>query len=433
MVGSVAGAGGVYEEVLGNGLKIIVREDNRSPVVVSQIWYKVGSSYEYGGITGISHILEHMMFQGTDDYPAGEFSRIIAANGGDENAFTGRDYTAYFQTMEKSRLAISFALEADRMHNLNPTAEQLDKELQVVTEERRMRTEDRPRAKLYEHFMAAAFANSPYHHPIIGWPADIASCKVADIVAWYQKWYAPNNATIVVVGDVVAADVFALASEYFGDITPSQLPATKPQTEIPQYGTRKITLKLPAKLPYIMMGYKVPVLSSNEDDAYALEVLAGILDGGNSSRLQSQLVRGAQIAVSAGASYNMYARLPTLLSLSAIPAKNHDIATVELALSEQVLKLQTELVSPAELQKVKSQVAASAVYQRDSNFYQGMQLGILETIGESWQRAGEYVGKIEQVSAEQVRQVATKYLLTDRLTIAYLQPQAINPTSPNNE
>jgi len=208
----------VHEKILKNGLKILVKEDRRSPVVVTQIWYKVGSSYEPNGITGISHMLEHMMFKGTKKYPAGEFSKIIAENGGNENAFTGQDYTAYFQTLEKSRLEISLKLEADRMRNLNLLEKELLKELEVVTEERRMRTDDKPRSKMYEHFMALAFSNSPYKNPVIGWPGDIAAYKVEDLNAWYRRWYAPNNATLVVVGDVEPNAVFALAEKYFAPI-----------------------------------------------------------------------------------------------------------------------------------------------------------------------------------------------------------------------
>ncbi|MBT5966554.1 MAG: insulinase family protein, partial [Gammaproteobacteria bacterium] len=213
-----ANATEVQERVLSNGLKVLVKEEHRSPVVVSQIWYKVGSSYEPSGITGISHMLEHMMFKGTDSHPVGEFSAIIAENGGRENAFTGRDYTAYFQTLEKTRLAISFELEADRMQHLHLLAEELDKELQVVMEERRMRTEDKPRAKLQEYLMAMAYSNSPYRNPVIGWPSDIENYQVDDLKKWYQQWYAPNNATLIVAGDVQAEEVFKLAEQYFGSI-----------------------------------------------------------------------------------------------------------------------------------------------------------------------------------------------------------------------
>ncbi len=423
----------VHQRVLSNGLKVLVKEDHRSPVVVSQVWYKVGSSYEYGGITGVSHMLEHMMYKGTDAHPPGEFSRIIAANGGNENAFTGRDYTAYFQTLEKSRLAISFELEADRMRNLNLAAEELDKELQVVMEERRMRTDDKPRAKTEEYFMAMAFSNGPYKNPIIGWPSDIENYKIEDLQHWYQRWYAPNNATIVVVGDVDAEQVFSLAEKYFGAIKPVEIEPLKPRKEVPQVGVRRMTVKLPAKLPYIIMGYKVPVMNSVEQEweAYALEVLAGILDGGSSARLQSRLVRGSQIAVAAGAGYNMVARLPELFTLDATPAEGKTVEDMESALKKEVAQLQQDLVSDEELHRIKAQVLADTVYQRDSNFYQGMQLGMFETVGVGWQKVDEYAERINQVTPEQVRLVAQKYLKDDRLSVAYLDPQPINNENPN--
>jgi zinc protease len=417
----------VSEHVLGNGLKVLVKEDHRSPVAVSQVWYKVGSSYEPGGITGISHMLEHMMFKGTDKHVPGEFSRIIAENGGEENAFTGSDYTAYFQTMEASRLAVSFELEADRMRYLHLLPDELKKELQVVTEERRMRTDDNPQAKMQEHFNAMAYTNSPYKNPVIGWPSDIENYKVEDLQAWYQRWYAPNNATLVVVGDVQPKAVFELAEKYFGPLKPSDLKATKPQAEVEQLGVRKMTVKLPAKLPYLLMGYKVPVLTTaqNEWEAYALEVLAGVLDGGSSARLESGLVRGKQIAVSVGASYSLYSRLPEVLTLEATPAEGKTVWDLESALKEEIAKLQMKLVDNEELQRIKAQVLAKDVYERDSNFYQAMQLGTLETVGLGWKKVDEYVNKVNQVTAEQVRDVARKYLIEDRLSVAYLEPLPI--------
>ena len=414
----------VHEQTFGNGLKVLVKEDHRSPVVVSQIWYKVGSSYEPSGITGISHMLEHMMFKGTKLYPAGEFSRIIAENGGQENAFTGDDYTAYFQTMEKSRLEISFKLEADRMRNLDLKADELAKELQVVTEERRMRTDDQPHAKTLEQFNAVAFANSPYKNPVIGWPSDIANYQVEDLQAWYQQWYAPNNATLVVVGDVTAKEVFKLAEQYFGGLQPSVIKPLKPQTEIAQQGIKKLTVKVPAKLPGVFLGYKVPTLKTAEieQDAYALEVLTGILDGGNSARLPARLVRGQESAVSVGAGYDFASRLSTILMLEATPAEGHNVYEMENALKEQVALLQSELISDEELQRIKAQVLAKDVYQKDSNFYQAMELGLLETVGLGWRKADEYVDRIHHVTAEQVQEVARKYLRDDNLTVAYLDP-----------
>lgn len=418
----------VAEKTLANGLKVLVKEDHRSPVAVSQVWYKVGSSYEPGGITGISHMLEHMMFKGTDKHPPGEFSRIIAENGGDENAFTGQDYTAYFQTMEASRLAVSFELEADRMRHLRLLPDELKKELQVVTEERRMRTDDNPQAKMAEHFNAMAYSNSPYKQPVIGWPADIANYTVADLQAWYQRWYAPNNATLVVVGDVQPKAVFALAEQYFGALKPSDIKPLKPQTEIEQLGVRKMTVKVPAKLPSVVMGYKVPSLKTTgqEWEAYALEVLAGVLDGGSSARLSKELVRGKQIAVSAAAGYGLASRLAGLFELEATPAEGKTVFELESALKDEITKLQISLINDDELQRIKAQVLASAVYEKDSGFYQAMQLGMLETVGLGWQKADEYVNKVNQVTAAQVRDVARKYLIEDHLSVAYLDPQAIS-------
>ncbi|KOR30241.1 peptidase M16, partial [Achromatium sp. WMS3] len=187
----------VHEQILANGLKVIVKEDHRAPIVISQVWYKVGSSYEHDGVTGISHALEHMMFKGTQKYGPGKFSEIIAANGGSENAFTGRDYTAYFQKLAKDRLEIALELEADRMRNLALLPAEYAKEIKVVTEERRLRTDDNPTALTVEHFYAAAYMIAPYRNPIIGWMSDLKTMSVDKLQTWYQKWYAPNNATLV--------------------------------------------------------------------------------------------------------------------------------------------------------------------------------------------------------------------------------------------
>jgi zinc protease len=284
---------------------------------------------------------------------------------------------------------------------------------------------------MQEYFMSIAFSNSPYQNPVIGWPSDIANYQVEDLQQWYERWYAPNNATLVVVGDVNFEDVFALAEKYFSAIKPSTIETLKPQSEIEQHGIRKTTVRLPAKLPYILMGYKVPVLNTVEDEseAYALEVLAGILDGGNSARLASKLVRGQQIAVSAGAGYNLISRLPTLFLLDATPAADQTVFDMEYALKQEIYDLKAELVSDEELQRVKAQVLASAVYELDSNFYQGMQLGMYEMTGLGWQKVEEYVDKINHITAQQVRNVARKYLLEDQLTIAYLDPQEITDQS----
>ena len=425
----------VHEYTLDNGLRLLVQEDHRAPVVVSQVWYKVGSSYEHDGITGVSHVLEHMMFKGTEKVPAGEFSRRIAALGGRENAFTGRDYTAYFQTLERSLLETAFELEADRMRNLVLDPDEVVKEVRVVMEERRLRTDDNPQSKAYERFNATAFLTSPLRNPVIGWMDDLENLTLGDLQAWYRKWYAPNNATVVVVGDVDPDAVHALAKKHFGPLAPSDIAPPKPRVELPQQGTRRLTVRLPAELPYLMMGYKVPVLASAEsaDDAYALEVLAGVLDGGNSARFARDLVRGSEIAASAGAGYSLYARLPELFLLDGTPANGHTVAELEAALRAQVERLKEAPVAPEELERIKAQVVAGKVYERDSVFYQAMQVGLLETAGLGWQRLDEYLERVNAVTPEQLQAVARKYLVDDALTVAVLEPLPLQTAAVTRE
>ena len=414
----------VQEFMLDNGMKILVVENHRAPVVVSQVWYKVGSSYEHDGITGVSHVLEHMMFKGTEKHPAGEFSEIIAANGGEENAFTGQDFTAYFQRIANDRLELCLEMEADRMRNLTLDESEFLKEVEVVKEERRMRTEDKPAALTNERFNAVAFTNSPYRRPIIGWMEDLDSMTIEDVSEWYRKWYAPNNATLVVAGDVDAEEVHRLADKYFGDLEPSDIGQTKPRREAKQYGTQRVTVEVPAKVPYLAMGYKVPVLMTAEEEweVYALEVLAGVLDGGNSTRLARNLVRGQEIANSAGAGYSMTSRHDSLFVLSAVPNDDVAVEVLEFALREQLAMLKQQAPDEDELARVKAQVVAAQVYKQDSVFYQAMEIGMLETIGLPWQSKDEYVGRILAVTPEQVRQVAEKYLVDERLTVAELDP-----------
>lgn len=426
----------VHEYNLDNGMKVLVKEDHRAPVVVSQIWYKVGASYEHNGITGVSHVLEHMMFKGTPKYPAGEFSRIIAENGGRENAFTGRDFTAYFQQLEKSRLPISFEMEADRMRNLTLPMDHFIKERDVVKEERRLRTDDKPRALLQEQFMATAYTSSPYHHPIIGWMNDLNHLTVEDLKDWYQKWYAPNNATLVVVGDVNADEVLALAKQYFGVIPPGKVPESKPRTEPAQSGERRITMHKPAKLPYMLMGYKVPVLKTAKEEweVYALEMLAGVLSGSDSARFPKRLVRGQQVAAGVDAGYSPYSMHDELFLIDATPVGKHTLAEIETAINEQVELIKNEKVSEAELERIKAQVVAGKVFEKDSVFYQAMQMGKLETVGLGWQRMDEYSKKIMQVTPEQIQQVAKKYLVKDQLTVAILEPLPLeNQQESNNQ
>lgn len=416
---------------LSNGMKVLVVENHRSPIVVSQVWYKVGASYEHDGITGVSHVLEHMMFKGTEKHPAGEFSDIVAANGGEENAFTGQDYTAYFQKISNDKLEMCLEMEADRMKNVVFDEKEFLKELEVVKEERRLRTDDKPTALTYERFNAVAYTNSPYRRPIVGWMEDLNTLTVADAHEWYKTWYAPNNAILVVAGDVVADDVYRLAKLYFGQLSASKIPELKPRVEAKQYGTQRLSVELPAKLPYLIMGYKVPALTpdvidgENEWEMYALEVLAGVLDGGNGARLSRNLVRGQEIASSASASYSMSARHEKLFTLSAVPSDGVEIEVLEFALREEINTIKSASPDEQELNRVKAQVVASQVYQQDSVFYQAMEVGMLATIGLPWQIKDDYVEKILAVTAAQVQEVAKKYLINERLTVATLDPLPI--------
>lgn len=418
----------VEEYYLDNGMKVLVKPDSRAPVVVSQVWYRVGASYEPDGLTGISHALEHMMFKGTDALGPGEFSRTISALGGDENAFTGRDYTAYFETLSADHLDTALRLEADRMRNLVLDPQEFAKEIEVVKEERRLRTEDRPSGKVYEQFSAVAWRSSPYRNPVIGWMNDLDNLTVDDLAAWYRQYYAPNNAILVVVGDVDPQAVLAKAQEHFGALEPSEIRPLKPAAEPPQPGETRVTVRAPAKQPYVLMGYKAPVIGATENDwePYALYVLSSVLDGGNSARFSRELVRGAGIAASAGADYSGYSRLKNMMLLSATPTDDHSVADVERALREQVRRVREQLVDPAELDRVVTQAVASKVFEADSLFYQAMELGMLETIGLDWRLAKQEIAKLKAVTPEQVRAVAQRYLVDDNLTVAVLDPLPID-------
>lgn len=417
-----------HEHRFANGLRVIVKEDHRAPTVVSMVWYKAGSMDEVNGATGVAHVLEHMMFKGTKKIPKGEFSKIIAAAGGRENAFTGRDATGYHEQLHKSQLPLAFRLEADRMANLVLSKEEFDKEIKVVMEERRLRTEDRAQSLLYEQLMATAFTAHPYRAPVVGWMNDLENMTHLDAQRWYERWYAPNNAIIVVAGDVVASEVFALADKYFGAIKPKVLPERKPQDEPQQRGIRRVTVKAPAELPSLLMAYRAPMLRDPERDSepYALEVLAGVLDGNEAARLNSSLVRSQKIAIAAGAGYDSTARGPGLFLVSGVPATGRTVAELEQGLRSELAKIVADGVSDEELKRVKAQVVASQVFQRDSIYFQAMQIGSLEIAGYPHQAIDLMIRKLQAVTAAQVQEVAKKYLIDDSLTIATLDPQPLD-------
>lgn len=306
---------------LDNGMKVIVKEDHRAPTVAHMVWYKAGSMDEQNGTTGVAHVLEHMMFKGTKKLKPGEFSKRVAALGGRDNAFTGKDFTAYFQQIGKEHLEKVMALEADRMTNVVLTEEEFAKEIQVVMEERRLRTDDQPLALVHEALSATAYFSHPYHHPIVGWMSDLQNMTVEDARAWYRRWYVPNNATMVVVGDVAKKDVCRMAQRHFGSIPSRPLQATRPQDEAPQRGTRRVAVRAPAENPYVALAFKVPALRNVEEDSdpYALEVLAAILDGYDNARLNARLVRTERVANSVGAGYGKISRGPALFVLEGVP------------------------------------------------------------------------------------------------------------------
>jgi zinc protease len=414
-----------HEFRLDNGLRLIVREDHRTPVVVSQVWYKVGSSYEHGGITGVSHVLEHMMFKGTPTYAKGELDRLMAEIGARQNAATGTDETFYFQELPADKLTLSFQLESDRMRHLLFDPKEFAQEIKVVMEERRLRTEDNPKMMAVERFRAAAFVSSPYHHPTVGWMNDLQNMTIQDLKEWYQRWYAPNNAIVVVVGDVDPQAVLKLAQQYFGPLKSSPIPPIKPQIDVEPRGQRSLEVKAPAQLPILIMGYNVPSLltAKPQEDAYALEVIAAILNGGSSARLTTDMVRGRHLASDVSTGYGWTDRLSTVFALSGTPAQGRTVEELKTAFLGHIKRLQTELVQQAELDRIKAQVVAGKIYNRDSIVNQAIEIGSLEVVGLPWKTADQYPDRIRAVTPQQIQDVANRYLIPDRLTITTLNPQ----------
>lgn len=420
-----------YETTLSNGLRVIVKEDHRAPVAMHMVWYRVGAMDEHDGTTGIAHLLEHMMFKGTKKLRPGEFNEIVARAGGSDNAFTNQDYTAYFQRVPASALPRMMELEADRMKNLNFDDQEFGRELKVVMEERRLRTDDQAQAQLHEQLMATAFIAHPYRRPVIGWMNDLENMRPQDARDWYRRWYAPNNAYVVVVGDVDHRKVFDLAKNLYGGMKPVAMPVRKVTAEPPQTGERRIVVKAPAELPQLALAWKVPKLGNVNTDRepYALEVLAGILDGNAASRLPRALVRGSQIAVEVGAYYDSTARGEVVFMLGGSPAKGHTVAELESALRGELKRIADEGVSAAELERIKTLTVAGQIYKLDSTYVQAMEIGRLEAAGYRWQDADLMLEKLRSVTSEEVQAVARKYFGDDALTVAVLDPQPLDPNA----
>ena len=416
--------GEVQQYQLDNGMKVFVKPDHRAPVAVVMVWYDVGSADELQGKTGLAHALEHMMFKGTKTYPPGYFSKTLAGIGGQENAFTNTDYTAYFAKIAAAKLPVVLKLEAERMRDLIIDKKEFAQEIKVIQEERRMRTDDNPQGILYERFMAAAHLAAPYQHPVIGWMSDLQQMKPEELEQWYQQYYAPNNASLVVVGDVEPKKVFALAKQYFGHLKSRALEPRKKFPEPPAIGKKSIKVKAPAKLPLLMLGYTVPSLTNAEQSwhPYALELLAGVLSGGESARFAKNLVRGKESASSVEAYYNPFSRYTSQFIIFATPSRKDGLDAMESDIEAQIKIVQTSKVKPEELERVKKQIIAQKVFEKDSVFGQAMEIGLLETVGLSWKVGENFAKKLQDISAEQVQEVAKLYLRPDNLTRAELIP-----------
>ncbi len=416
-----------FETTLSNGMKVVVKEDHRASSVVSMVWYRAGSMDEVDGHSGLAHVLEHMMFKGTPHVPLGQFNAKISAMGGMDNAFTSYDYTAYFQQIPPKFLNDVMTLEADRMVNLNWVDDEFVRELAVVKEERRMRTDDQPRALVIEQLLSSAYREHSYRRPVIGWMQDLDAMRPNDARTWYKQWYAPNNATLVVVGDVTHEQVFDLARKNFGKIKARALPEKKDRSEPVQKGERRSIVKAPADLPYVALAWQAPTLRSpSDEDTHALAILAGILDGYEGARLSRELVQDKKIAVSVGAGYDRISRGPSLFILDGAPTPGHTVSEVETALREQIARIAAEGVSESELARVKAQVLAAHVYKQDSLMGQAMEIGSLESTGHSWQDEAALLEGLRKVSTQAVKAVAQKYFINDALTVTVLEPLPSN-------
>ena len=440
----------VTETVLSNGLKVLLLENHKAPVITFQVWYRVGSRNEEYGKTGISHLLEHMMFRGTERVGPGELARIIQENGGQHNAFTSADSTTYFQNLKSDRIGVSLELESDRMQNLVLQEEGFRTERSVVMEERRLRTDDNPKAVAWEQLWAAGFQSQPYHWPVIGWMEDIARLRLEDVKAYYKRFYNPVNAVLVVVGDFDKKTLLEKIERSFGAIRRGVLPGQRVSIDEPHNGERRITVKREARLASVVMGFHVPNLRGLSDkgaseiqdvqesrDSYALEVVEALLGWGESSRLQSSLVRGKKLALAVGVSHPLLSKDPSLFTISADVLPDKSVTDIERATDEEIERLQREPVSERELQKAKNQLEASFIFQQDSIFSQASQLARYEMVS-SWRNIDAYLPSIRAISAEDIQRVVKRYITPDNRTTVILRPvspskAATSPPSASTE
>ncbi len=417
------------EFVLSNGMKVLIAEVPKAPVATVQVWYKVGSRNEVMGRAGLSHMLEHMMFKGTSKYPKGMFSRLIRKNGGVDNAFTSQDFTAYFENLSADRVELALEMEADRMQGLILDTNELKTEREVVKEERRLRTEDDPQGALVEALFAQAYLSHPYHWPVIGWFGDLEAMTLDDLQRHYDTYYSPNNATLVIVGDVKADSLLPTIKQLFEPIPRGPEPKPVATMEGEQRGERRFLLKREAQVPFVMMGYRVPNFTG--EDSYALDVLESILSHGKSSRLYQSLVYDQKLSLAVGAEYGLMQADPGLFYFYALVSPGHKIEQVEDALNKEIKRIQNEPPTELELQRAKNQVEAARVFEQDSNFRHAMLLGQAESIGAGWRKVDQFLDRIRAVTAKDVQRVAKQYLIDDARTVGILIPApAKQPEAP---
>ncbi len=411
--------GGVYEEMLDNGLKVFIIKDRNAPLAVFEIWYNAGSINEQVGKTGLSHLLEHMMFKGTPRYGNKAFSKIINKAGGIDNAGTSHDYAYYFQKLAPDRLYLSIEMEADRMRNLIMDNGEFLSERDVVMEERRMRYEDDPQNFVFEEVIATAFKNNPYRWPVIGWMEDLKNVTRDDLMDYYRKHYIPNNAFIVIAGNVDVHEVMAKIKREFGPIPKGPEIGKLNIQEPVQKGEKRVYINKEAELPYVISAYKTPNVL--DEDSYALDVLAGVLSGGKSGRIYRSLVDEKRIALSAGAGYSNFNKYPFIFYLEGTPLPGQKIEDVENALYEEVRKIMDQPPSEREVQKAKNQIEADFIMGQDSVYSQAMVLAEFEMLG-SWRIKEKYIEGLRKVTPDDVQRVAKKYMVVDQRTVGTLIP-----------
>jgi zinc protease len=414
-----------HEYLFDNGFKLIIKEDHRSPIAILQIFYKVGSSYEHNGITGISHILEHMMFRGTKKYNAKEFLDTIAAYGGIQQAHTGHDYTTYSELIEIKYLVDCIKFEADRMHNLLLRKQDFLNELEIVIEERCLSVEDQPHRRVHELFIANSHVSSPYRHPIIGWMNDLHNTKIEDVIHWYQTWYVPNNAIMVIIGDVNPEQISKLVNRYFNVIKPSNLPLLKPQIELAPIGIRTININIESQLPWLLIGYNVPSLCTVtiKWEVYALLLLCELLAGDESAILSRKIIQNRHLATELSFDYSPFSRLPKVLTIMATPFDIKSMDIIIPIIIKQINTLHHTIVNEDELNRIKIRFHACNIYEKDSITGQANDIGSFEAIGLSWKEIDKAYQIISTITPSQIQQVAQKYLTEDRLTMAKLIPK----------